>query len=166
MTEEMDELVGERVVDPEDIEIGYIDDYTDGYFILREGFMEHFMLHRDLVTVGADGSVRLKESVYNTLYGDEVFDSESHFVGTVVELTETEDVLDTIIIDRLENREEGDWDPDEDRHLYLLPEEIHIIRAGRIDLMHTYEDLKFHNHPHTVRSSIWDRVQHLFRDEL
>lgn len=158
-----EDIIGCAVIDPEGVELGFIEAIEDEYYMVGEGVTDTFMIHKSLIRERRGKNLVLKNNLYDMLYESKVFDSQGKRIGTVVEIIESGDVIDTIIIDQLEKGEDNPMGDGEDRYLYVLLEEIGVIEPDTILLKANYEDLKFHNHPHTIRESIWDKVKHIFK---
>ncbi len=151
--------LGLAVKDSEGVEVGFVDDTTDDYFIIGEGPGDVFRLNKTLVGKEKEGSLHLKNTVYNILMESTVYDSQGEKIGTVAEVIETGDVVDTMIIDTSEGEETS---RDKEAFVYAVLEEVETIDIDTLVLNIPYEELKFHNQPHTIRETVWDRVKHLF----
>ena len=103
----------------------------------------------------------LKETIYVILMGSDVLDSAGHKVGRVVEVLETDDVMDTMIIDTI-LEEVPERERTQDEFVYAVLEEVEAIDMHRVVLNIPFSELRYHHEEHTIRETIWDRVKHIF----
>jgi hypothetical protein len=91
-------LVGMTVTDPEGIEIGYVSSEETNALVLGEGSSGRLRLGRRYV-VGIADRITLSGPVAQMFTGLNVVDSEGEFVGVVRDTLESDDVLDSFIVE-------------------------------------------------------------------
>ena len=91
-------LVGMTVTDPEGIEIGYVSSEEPNALVLGEGSSGRMRLGRRYI-VGVADRITLSGPVTQMFTGLNVVDSEGEFVGVVRDTLESDDVLDSFIVE-------------------------------------------------------------------
>ncbi|HWM51322.1 MAG TPA: hypothetical protein VNO76_08260 [Thermoplasmata archaeon] len=91
-------LVGMTVTDPEGIEIGYVSSEEPNALVLGEGSSGRLRLGRRYI-VGVADRITLSGPVTQMFTGLNVVDSEGEFVGVVRDTLESDDVLDSFIVE-------------------------------------------------------------------
>lgn len=91
-------LVGRAVVDSEGVELGYVVAEEDRFLVIGEGTIGKFRLGRRFIERIAD-RVLLKAPAVELFTGMNVVDAQGEFVGVVRDTVESEDVLDSFIVE-------------------------------------------------------------------
>ncbi len=91
-------LVGKAVVDPEGVELGYVMTEDEKFLTVGEGPIGSLKLGKRFVDRVAD-RVILKAALVEMFTGLNVVDSAGEFVGIVRDTVETEDTLDSIVVE-------------------------------------------------------------------
>jgi sporulation protein YlmC with PRC-barrel domain len=91
-------LVGRSVVDSEGVELGYVASEEDRFLVLGEGPTGKLRLGRRFVDRIAD-RVTLRAPSVEMFTGLNVVDVQGDFVGIVRDTVESEDVLDSFIVE-------------------------------------------------------------------
>ncbi len=91
-------LIGKQVVDAEGVELGYVAHEDDRYLTIAEGPVGKLRLGRRYVADAGDRIV-LRGPSRDLFSGLNVIDSAGEFVGIVRDTMETEDVLDSLIVE-------------------------------------------------------------------
>lgn len=91
-------LVGKAVVDPEGVELGYVMTEDEKFLTVGEGPIGSLRLGKRFVERVAD-RVILKAPLVEMFTGLNVIDSAGEFVGIVRDTVETEDTLDSIVVE-------------------------------------------------------------------
>ena len=91
-------LVGLPVVDPEGVEIGYVSSDQGEFLVLGEGSAGRLRLGRKFVDRIQD-KVFLRGPIAEIFAGLNVVDNEGDFVGIVRDTLESDDVLDSLIVE-------------------------------------------------------------------
>jgi len=86
------------VTDPEGIEIGYVSSEEPNALVLGEGSSGRLRLGRRYI-VGVADRITLSGPVTQMFTGLNVVDSEGEFVGVVRDTLESDDVLDSFIVE-------------------------------------------------------------------
>jgi hypothetical protein len=86
------------VMDPEGIEIGYVSSEEPNALVLGEGSSGRLRLGRRYI-VGIAERITLSGPVTQMFTGLNVVDSEGEFVGVVRDTLESDDVLDSFIVE-------------------------------------------------------------------
>jgi hypothetical protein len=86
------------VTDPEGIEIGYVSSEEPNALVLGEGSSGRLRLGRRYI-VGVADRITLSGPVAQMFTGLNVVDSEGEFVGVVRDTLESDDVLDSFIVE-------------------------------------------------------------------
>jgi hypothetical protein len=86
------------VTDPEGIEIGYVSSEEPNALVLGEGSSGRVRLGRRYI-VGVADRITLSGPVAQMFTGLNVVDSEGEFVGVVRDTLESDDVLDSFIVE-------------------------------------------------------------------
>lgn len=89
---------GKAVVDPEGIELGYVMSEDEKYLTVGEGPVGSLRLGKRFVERIAD-RVLLKAPVAQLFSGLNVIDAAGEFVGIVRDTIETEDTLDSMVVE-------------------------------------------------------------------
>lgn len=91
-------LVGMTVTDPEGIEIGYVSSEEPNALVLGEGSSGRLRLGRRYI-VGVADRITLSGPVAQMFTGLNVVDTEGEFVGVVRDTLESDDVLDSFMVE-------------------------------------------------------------------
>ncbi len=91
-------MVGKAVVDPEGVEIGYVMSEDEKFLTVGEGPIGSLKLGKKFVDRIAD-RVLLRATLQETFTGLNVIDSAGEFVGIVRDTIETEDTLDSMVVE-------------------------------------------------------------------
>jgi len=91
-------LIGKQVIDAEGVELGYVSQEDERFLTIAEGPVGHLRLGRRFV---ADAGERIvlrgpSRDLFSLL---NVIDTAGEFVGIVRDTMETEDVLDSLIVE-------------------------------------------------------------------
>ena len=91
-------LIGKQVVDAEGVELGYVSQEDERFLTIAEGPVGHLRLGRRFV---ADAGERIvlrgpSRDLFSAL---NVIDTSGEFIGIVRDTMETEDVLDSLIVE-------------------------------------------------------------------
>jgi hypothetical protein len=86
------------VTDPEGIEIGYVSSEEPNALVLGEGSSGRMRLGRRYI-VGVADRITLSGPVAQMFTGLNVVDSEGEFVGVVRDTLESDDILDSFIVE-------------------------------------------------------------------
>ncbi len=89
---------GKAVVDPEGIELGYVISEDEKYLTVGEGPVGSLQLGKRYIDRIAD-KILLRASVAEMFTGLNVIDAAGEFVGVVRDTVETEDTLDSIVVE-------------------------------------------------------------------
>ncbi len=91
-------LIGQAVVDTEGVELGYVASEEDQFLVLGAGPVGRLRLGRRFIDRVID-RVLLRGSVVDLFSGLNVVDAQGDFVGIVRDTVESEDVLDSFIVE-------------------------------------------------------------------
>ena len=91
-------LVGKTVMDPEGVEVGYVSSEEPNVLVLGEGSSGRLRLGRRYI-VGVADRITLSAPVAQMFTGLNVVDSDGEFVGIVRDTLESDDVLDSFIVE-------------------------------------------------------------------
>jgi len=90
--------VGRSVVDTEGVELGYVASEEERFLVLGEGTVGKMRLGRRFVDRISD-RVLLRGTAVDLFTGLNVVDAQGEFVGVVRDTIESEDVLDSFIVE-------------------------------------------------------------------
>ncbi|OGS50291.1 MAG: hypothetical protein A3K65_04320 [Euryarchaeota archaeon RBG_16_68_12] len=91
-------MVGKAVVDPEGVEIGYVMSEDEKFLTVGEGPVGSLKLGKKFVDRISD-RVLLRATLQEMFTGLNVIDSAGEFVGIVRDTIETEDTLDSMVVE-------------------------------------------------------------------
>jgi len=91
-------LIGKQVIDAEGVELGYVSQEDERYLTIAEGPLGHLRLGRRFVADAGDRIV-LRGPSRDLFSGLNVIDTAGEFIGIVRDTMETEDVLDSLIVE-------------------------------------------------------------------
>lgn len=91
-------LVGRAVVDSEGVELGYVVAEEDRFLVIGEGTVGKLRLGRRFIERVAD-RIQLRAPAVELFTGLNVVDAQGEFVGVVRDTVESEDVLDSFIVE-------------------------------------------------------------------
>ena len=91
-------LIGKQVVDAEGVELGYVSSEDERYLTIAEGPVGHLRLGRRFVA-DAGEKIVLRGPSRDLFSGLNVIDTAGDFVGIVRDTMESEDVLDSLIVE-------------------------------------------------------------------
>ena len=91
-------LIGKQVVDAEGVELGYVSMEDERYLTIAEGPVGHLRLGRRFVA-DAGEKIVLRGPSRDLFSGLNVIDTAGDFVGIVRDTMESEDVLDSLIVE-------------------------------------------------------------------
>ena len=91
-------LIGKQVVDAEGVELGYVSQEDEQFLTIAEGPVGKLRLGRRFVADAGDRIV-LRGPSRDLFSGLNVIDSAGEFVGIVRDTMETEDVLDSLLVE-------------------------------------------------------------------
>ncbi len=91
-------LIGRQVVDSEGVELGYVAAEDDRYLTIAEGPLGKLRLGRRFIASTGDRIV-LRGASRDLFAGLNVVDNLGEFVGVVRDTMETEDVLDSLLVE-------------------------------------------------------------------
>lgn len=162
LTTEKDKMavIGKRIVDRDGFELGFVGRSEVDTVIVSEGLFDKFVLSLDLVESLGDDII-LKGSLITLLVQSKVYDSEDKLVGTVIDVIEAGDTLDTLIVRTRDIPEDEDMRPED--LAYVLLEEISDIEWKKIWLNVPSSELKLHEPDHPLREVVFERIRYLFR---
>ena len=91
-------LIGKQVVDAEGVEIGYVSAEDDRFLTISEGPAGHLRLARKYVLSVSDKIV-IRGPAREVFAGLNVVDNQGEFLGVVRDTMESEDVLDSLLVE-------------------------------------------------------------------
>lgn len=91
-------LIGRQVVDAEGVELGYVSSEDDRFLTIAEGPMGKLRLGRRFVASASDRVV-LRGPARDLFSGMNVVDNQGEFVGVVRDTMESEDILDSLLVE-------------------------------------------------------------------
>ncbi|MBI4415993.1 MAG: hypothetical protein HY557_03310 [Euryarchaeota archaeon] len=91
-------LIGRQVVDSEGVELGYVASEDDRFLTIAEGPLGKLRLGRRFIASAGDRIV-LRGASRDLFAGLNVVDNLGEFVGVVRDTMETEDVLDSLLVE-------------------------------------------------------------------
>jgi sporulation protein YlmC with PRC-barrel domain len=91
-------MVGKAVVDPEGVEIGYVMSEDEKFLTVGEGPIGSLKLGKKFIDRISD-RVLLRATLQEMFTGLNVIDSAGEFVGIVRDTIETQDTLDSMVVE-------------------------------------------------------------------
>lgn len=91
-------LIGKQVVDAEGVELGYVSSEDERFLLIAEGPIGNLRLGRRFVADAGDRIV-LRGPSRDLFAGLNVIDGGGEFVGIVRDTMETDDVLDSLLVE-------------------------------------------------------------------
>jgi|SRR5437867_9159473 len=90
--------IGKQVMDSEGVELGYVSGEDDQFLTIAEGPVGKLRLGRRFVAAAAE-RVTLRGPAREMFAGLNVVDNQGEFLGIVRDTMETEDVLDSLLVE-------------------------------------------------------------------
>ena len=97
-------MIGKRVIDTEQIELGVVSKVEDDYIKVSEGLFDELLLNKSYIGKEEEKEVILRNKIHNLLSDMEVVGSDGERIGIVKETVAAGDVLDTLIIETEGNK--------------------------------------------------------------
>ncbi|TLZ51803.1 MAG: hypothetical protein E6K18_03955 [Methanobacteriota archaeon] len=91
-------LIGKQVADSEGVEMGYVSSEDDQFLTIAEGPVGKLRLGRRFIASSAE-KVLLRGPAREIFAGLNVVDNQGEFLGIVRDTMETEDVLDSLLVE-------------------------------------------------------------------
>jgi len=97
-------MIGKRVIDTEQIELGVVSKVEDDYIEVSEGLFDELLLDKSYIGKEEEKEVILRDKIHILLSDMEVVGSDGERIGIVKETVAAGDVLDTLIIETEGNK--------------------------------------------------------------
>lgn len=97
-------MIGKRVIDTEQIELGVVSKVEEDYIEVSEGLFDELLLNKSYIGKEEEKEVILRDKIHTLLSDMEVVGSDGERIGSVKETVAAGDVLDTLIIETVGNK--------------------------------------------------------------